>query len=113
MKSLWTATFILFLCSATFAIDGPAILISPVNPSIEVGATLTLSATRVINNNGQLEILDIAGNVSWSSSNPGVATVDNDGTVTGVAAGTAVITAVPRVHERDGETCIEFLPLCR
>jgi uncharacterized protein YjdB len=32
-------------------------------------------------------------NVTWSSSDPSVATVDANGTVTGVAAGTAVITA--------------------
>ena len=32
-------------------------------------------------------------NVTWSSNNTGVATVDENGTVTGVAAGSAVITA--------------------
>ena len=31
--------------------------------------------------------------ISWTSENPAVASVDNDGTVTGIAAGTTVITA--------------------
>lgn len=52
---------------------------------IEVGGTTTLTAT-VMPNNATNK------NVSWSSSNTSVATVDNTGLVTGVATGNATIT---------------------
>ncbi|MGN1027857.1 MAG: LamG-like jellyroll fold domain-containing protein, partial [Faecousia sp.] len=55
------------------------------NAELKVGDTLTLTAT-----------VEPAGatnkNVNWSSNNTGVATVDENGLVTAVAAGTATIT---------------------
>ncbi len=63
--------------------------ISPANPAVAAKATILLSAT----------LQDAIGNVltgrvvTWKSSNTNVATVAADGTVTGVAKGTAVITA--------------------
>lgn len=65
------------------------VTVSPSNPSIQTGATATLSAT----------VKDAQGNVmagqtiSWSSNSTGVATVNSAGVVTGVAAGSATITA--------------------
>ena len=60
--------------------------ISPVTLSLEIGATGKLEAT--------VSPSDATDNtVSWNSSNPGVATVSSDGTVTGVAEGTASVTA--------------------
>lgn len=53
---------------------------APVDPTIEVGETVQLTIG--------------TDNVSWSSGNEAVATVDNDGLVTGVSAGTATITAL-------------------
>jgi uncharacterized protein YjdB len=63
--------------------------VSPASPSIQVGATVQLSAvTRDANNNV------LTGRVvTWSSSNTAVGTVSTSGLVTGVAAGSATITA--------------------
>ena len=36
---------------------------------------------------------DMTGSATWSSSNPGVATIGNDGVVKAVAPGTTIITA--------------------
>jgi len=56
-----------------------------------VSGTLQLTATpKDVSGN---VVLVAAGNITWSSGTPGVATVDSTGKVTGVSAGTAVITA--------------------
>jgi DNA/RNA endonuclease G (NUC1) len=66
-----------------------SITVSPVSATVNVGATLALTATG-FDINGQ----PIAGaTFTWSSSVPGVATVSSTGVVTGVAAGDALITA--------------------
>src|SRR5690348_5444123 len=63
--------------------------VTPQTAEVGIGHTLKLNATP----------RDAAGNalsgrsVSWSSSNSSVASVDNGGTVIGVAAGNATITA--------------------
>jgi uncharacterized protein YjdB len=65
------------------------VVVAPSSPSIAVGANATLQAT----------VRDAQGNVmsgqtvSWSSDNTGAATVNANGVVTGVAAGSATITA--------------------
>jgi sugar lactone lactonase YvrE len=51
--------------------------------------------------------------VTWSSSNPAVATVDEKGIVRGVSAGTAVITVASRLDPTKKNTCtvtVESLP---
>ena len=60
--------------------------VQPNTLSLEVGATSQLSAA-VQPENATIQ------DVTWSSGNEDVATVDEDGTVTAVAAGKAVITA--------------------
>ena len=66
-----------------------SVAVSPSSPSVQVGATTQLSAvTRDANNN-----VLTARVVTWSSGNSGVATVDANGLVSGVAAGTTSITA--------------------
>jgi hypothetical protein len=63
--------------------------ITPESPSVAVGSTTQLTAV----------VKDTKGNVmegtgvEWSSSNSDVASVNDDGVVTGVAAGTVTITA--------------------
>jgi Big-like domain-containing protein len=65
------------------------VTVSPSAPSVNVGATVALTAT----------VRDAQGNVmtgqtiAWSTSSASVATVNASGVVTGVAAGTATITA--------------------
>lgn len=61
-----------------------AVAVSPPSATVNVGATAQLTATVTGNSNTA---------VSWASSNAGVATVSNAGLVTGVAPGTATITA--------------------
>ena len=58
----------------------------PSTATVETGSTTQLTAT-ISPSNATNQ------NVTWSSSNTSVATVASDGTVTGVSAGTAVITA--------------------
>ena len=65
------------------------VTVAPSTPSIDVGATVALTAT----------VKDAQGNVmtgqtvTWSSSNNSIAMVSSSGVVTGVAAGSATITA--------------------
>lgn len=62
-----------------------SVSVSPSTASVEVGNTVQLTET-VLPNNATNK------SVTWSSSNPSVATVDSDGLVTGVSAGNATIT---------------------
>lgn len=55
--------------------------------SVAKGSTIALTATKVPDNTTNIEA------ITWSSSNSSIATVDNDGVVTGVSAGTVTITA--------------------
>ena len=65
------------------------IIISAPSPSLQVGATMQATA-RLLNSVGD-EVT--AKTASWSSSNTSVATVDQAGMITAVAAGAATITA--------------------
>jgi uncharacterized protein YjdB len=69
--------------SSTVAVTG--VTVSPTSASINVGATQQLTAT-VSPSNATNK------NVSWSSSNTSIATVNSSGLVTGMAAGSATIT---------------------
>ena len=75
---------------SVFVPAGPvSVGVSPWSGSVAVGATLSLSA-EAYDANGR----PVAGaEFSWSSSDESVATVDAEGLVTGVAEGTATITA--------------------
>ena len=63
---------------------------SPIGEVMAVGRTVTLNAVAT-DTRGDKVVSQIA--YSWESSNRAVATVDQNGTVTGVASGTATITA--------------------
>jgi len=62
--------------------------VAPLNPAVEVGATLSLSATTFDRNN---RLVSMRAR-EWRSANAGVATVDPRGLVIGVARGTTTIT---------------------
>jgi uncharacterized protein YjdB len=65
------------------------VTVSPAAASVSVGATVQLTATTKDSAGGLLT----GRVVTWASSNPAVATVSASGLVTGVAAGSATITA--------------------
>ena len=62
------------------------ITLNPTSATLEVGATQTITATIAPS-----DALDT--NITWTSSDPSIATVDANGVVTAVAAGTVTITA--------------------
>ena len=66
-------------------IDPTGITLNKTTASVEVGKTTQLTAT--------LEPYGASGNITWSSSNTTVATVNNNGLVTGKAVGESTITA--------------------
>src|SRR5205809_352973 len=66
-----------------------SVAVSPAAASVPVGQTVQLTATPKDANGNTLSGRTIA----WASSNPAAATVNTSGRVTGVAAGTATITA--------------------
>jgi uncharacterized protein YjdB len=70
----------------TTGVPVTSVVVSPANITIEVGKHADLYATVNPSNASNWQ-------VTWSSSNNGVATVGQDGRVTGVAEGTVTITA--------------------
>ncbi|HET7565570.1 MAG TPA: Ig-like domain-containing protein [Gemmatimonadaceae bacterium] len=66
-----------------------SVSVSPSTASVDVGKTVQLGATTRDQNGNSLT----GRSVAWSSSNSTIASVDGSGKVTGVAAGTATITA--------------------
>ena len=82
--------------SAAITVSAPApvpvasVSVSPATATLQVGGTVQLSAvTRDANNN-----VLIGRAISWSSSNPALATVSASGLVMGIAAGSVTITAL-------------------
>ena len=70
--------------------DNPtaSVVVSPSSATLGVGGTLQLTAT-LFDGNGE----ELSGDVSWTSSNSGVAPVTDSGLVTAEAEGVATITA--------------------
>lgn len=66
-----------------------SVTVAPDTATIQAGASTQLTATTKDANGNTLT----GRTVTWSSSNPGAAVVDQNGKVTGVAPGTATITA--------------------
>src|SRR5579883_2673644 len=76
----------------TLAVTPPpvaSITVSPVSPTITVGATQQFTATAKDANGNTISGVTFA----WSSSATGVATINSSGLATGVSAGTTQITA--------------------
>ena len=64
------------------------ITVSPSSSTIQVGRTVQMIATPVDGAGN-----DVSGDVTWTSSNPIVASVDSGGLVRGLVAGASTITA--------------------
>ncbi|MGH7492196.1 MAG: Ig-like domain-containing protein [bacterium] len=83
-------------------------IIRPINPSLQVGATLDLNAQAFDANNNPISAI-----FRWSSNAPVVATVDSiSGLVTGVSIGLATITATASgLSDTLGVTVVAAPPL--
>ena len=75
-----------------------SVTVTPENAELDIGGTKTLTAT-VLPDNASNQ------SVTWTSSDKTVATVDSDGKVTAVAAGTATITATSVANNEKLDTC--------
>ncbi len=71
-----------------------SVTLSPSPASVRVGGTLQVTATLKDANGNVLS----GRTVTWASDNTGMATVSNSGLVTGVAAGSATVTATSEGH---------------
>src|SRR5207245_1702370 len=84
-----------------------SVTVSPTAPNVYVGGTVQLTATPK----------DAAGNalsgraITWASSNPAVATASAGGLVTGVAAGSATITATSEGKSGSATTSVANVPV--
>lgn len=77
----------------------------PANPVIQVGQSLPLVVA--VEKIGDKPFNDAPTNYDWSSSNPGVATVDANGLVKALAIGTSKVKAVKKSdHGKSAETTV-------
>jgi uncharacterized protein YjdB len=81
--------------------------VSPPTPSVIVGQTVQLTATTRDANNNVLT----GRTVTWSSSNTGIARVSSSGVVTGVAAGSATITATREGKSGTASVTVTLAPV--
>ena len=67
-----------------------SIAVTPGSPSLQVGLVLQLAATGTYSDGSTADISDL---VTWSSSNPNVATISSSGLATAVASGNTNVMA--------------------
>ena len=85
-------------CTVTVTTPVTGVTVSPATLTLNVGGTYTLSKT--------ISPSDASNkNVTWSTSNTGVATVDSNGKVTAVAKGTCTITCTSSYSSSYKATC--------
>ncbi|MCA8965980.1 MAG: Ig-like domain-containing protein, partial [Planctomycetes bacterium] len=81
------------------------------NPAIALGTTQQFTATGTFSDSSTQ---DLTAQVTWSSSNTGVATIDNsggnEGLATSVAVGTCTITALHVASSISGSTSLQVTP---
>ncbi|MGC1782877.1 MAG: Ig-like domain-containing protein [Acidobacteriaceae bacterium] len=70
-----------------------SVQVTPATQSVATGQTAQFTAIGTYGSASRPSTQDITSTVTWSSSVPGVATVNASGLATGVSAGTTVITA--------------------
>jgi len=84
-----------------------SVTVSPAAPSVNVGQTVQLTATTRDANNNVLT----GRVVTWNSSNTAFATVNTNGVVTGVAAGSATITAMSETKSGTTSVTVTQVPV--
>ncbi len=84
-----------------------SVVVTPASPTIQVGATAQLSATPKDANGNVLT----GRVVTWASGNTAVATVSGSGLVTGVAAGSANITATSEGKSGTATATVTSVPV--
>ena len=93
--------------AVTVPVPVASVAVSPAPATVAKGSTVQLSAT----------LSDASGNpltgrtVTWTSSAPGIATVDGTGLVTGVAAGSATITATSEGKSGSSAITVTAMPV--
>ena len=85
----------------------PILNVTPSSPTISQGASKEFSAQLQY---GDGTTTDITGNLIWVSSNPSVATIDNQGIALGIAGGTSSIIVEDPVTKVSGRTVLTVLP---
>lgn len=81
-----------------------SLAVSPLAPTLLVGSTLQLAADATLTDE---TVADLAASVTWTSSDPAIATVSPNGLVTAVAVGVATITAKDPVSLAEATTTVE------
>lgn len=79
---------LLTTCAGSRALNG--VVVTPTNPSTPAGTKVQFTASGYFNDQS---INDITQEVTWTSSDPAVATIDSKGLATAISAGSVVITA--------------------
>lgn len=103
LRLIFAALMVVACDTGTVGFSGPNGQQAPTGPDSTSGLTLTINPNPVriaVGATGQFtaRLQDALGNVlsdpvTWGTNNPGIATIDNTGVVTGVGAGTTNITA--------------------
>jgi uncharacterized protein YjdB len=96
---------------ATITVVAPvgSVVVSPDSVSIIIGNTSPLTATVKDANGNTLSGRD----VTWKSSNTGVATVDDKGVVTAVLVGTATVTATSEGKSGSAKVVVTLVPVAK
>src|SRR2546426_4351491 len=84
-----------------------SVTVSPATTSVTVGATIQLTATAKDANGTALS----GRTVTWATSNAAAATVSASGLVTGVAAGSATITATSEGQSGTATVTVTNVPV--
>ena len=92
-------------CMATYP-DNGGVHVDPTGISINK-STATVTVGKTIQLNASLEPFGATGTITWASNNTSVATVNNSGKVTGVAPGTATITATCGAYSASCKVTVE------
>lgn len=92
--------------TCTITVTEPAAPIEVTAIAIQSATTIAIGSTETLTVTYTPADANTGKAVTWSSSNAAVATVDTNGTVTGVAAGTATITATSTTNKAITASCI-------